>query len=399
MQMNIFIIPSWYPSESRPISGAFIREQVEAVASLCPDIRVIVSTWGFDDGAVPLSHPLKAMRALKWRTQQMRDRVVARNGVWEVFNPYLTCPERFPLGAMRRLLKVNRRNHELAISRFGKIDLIHAHVSYPAGHVARTLAREKEIPYVVTEHMGPFPFASMLERNGDVRREIRLALNDAAATVAVSPVLARDIGAFGLPVTKVIPNLVDERRFQPAAPASDKFIFLTLCSISEQKGIGDLIRAISVWNPETDRFEFRIAGEGQMSLEYQKLAERLGVADRIRWLGPIGRKEVPALFSDCHVYVMPSRHETFGIVYAEAIACGKPVIATRCGGPEYIVNEHNGRLVNVGDVKDLAKTMQWMATHWSDFDAKIIRADFETRFSRPAVVGELRNLYQSVLAK
>ena len=128
-------------------------------------------------------------------------------------------------------------------------------------------------------------------------------------------------------------------------------------------------------------------------------AQALGLADRVRWLGPVSRVQAPKLFTDCHIYVMPSRHETFGVVYAEAIASGKPIIVTRCGGPEFIVNATNGVLVDVGNVPALSQAMQTMAAHWADYSPQAIRQDFEQRFSRAAVVRQLRALYQEVLNK
>jgi len=397
--MNVLVIPSWYPSLTLPFSGIFIKEQADAIASLCPDIRMIVSTWGFDDGSVPVRQPRRAIASLKWRLAQKHDQVRERDGVWEVFNPCLNWSGRLAWGGMRRLIEVNRRNCRLAAARFGKLDLIHAHVSYPAGHVARILAREIGVPFILTEHMGPFPFPSLLDATGRPRGEIVGAFNHAAARIAVSPPLAASIASFDLPHPMVIPNLVDERRFVPGNPSGEKFAFLTLCAITELKGIDHLIKAIAVWDPPAARFEFRIGGAGPMRKEYEELARQLGVADRVRWIGAVSREEAPALFRDCHVYVMPSRHETFGIVYAEAIASGKPVIATRCGGPESIVNESNGRMVDVGDVDALASTMQWMEENWSSFSPAAIREDFEKRFSRRAVVEQLSAVYRSLVVQ
>lgn len=91
--------------------------------------------------------------------------------------------------------------------------------------------------------------------------------------------------------------------------------------------------------------------------------------------------------------------ETSGTVYAEAIASGKPVIATRCGGPEFIVNDGNGLLVNIGDAPMLAQAMQTLAANWAQYSPQTIRLDFEQRFSRQAVVRQLRILYDQVLRK
>ena len=395
--MNLFIIPSWYPSQAQPIGGIFTKEQAEAIAEFCPDIRVMVSTWGHCDGELSIRSPLQAIKVLKWRLQQRNDQVRKHHAVCEIFNPVLSWSHRLPFGGVKRLRDVNRRNLRLAIERFGKIDIIHAHVSYPAGYVASILSREFGLPYVLTEHMSPFPFPSLM-RDGELMPEIKQAFAHAYESIAVSPSLGHRMAALGLKAPIVIPNVVDERRFRLGGPPpSDKFVFFTLCGLTDQKGIDHLLEAIALWNPPADHFEFRIGGDGTMREAYQAMAQRLGVSDRVRWLGAVSREDAPRLFRECHIYVMPSRHETFGVVYAEAIASGKPIIATRCGGPESIVNETNGRLVEIGDVKGLSAAMQQMAAQWDQFSPVAIHQDFDRRFSRSAVVAQLRTLYERVI--
>lgn len=393
--MNIFLIPSWYPSARQPIAGIFTREQAEAVAALCADIRVIVSTWGHAEGTIPLRKPLQAFETFRWWLRQPNNQITVRNGVFEVFNPVLDWSSRLPFGGAQRLLNANRQNYKLAEKQFGKVDLIHAHVSYPAGYIARLLSKEFDAPYILTEHMSPFPFPSHLKK-GRPRQEIIEAFAHAAASVAVSPSLARRIASFGFAEPVVIPNVVDERKFQISMPESNRFVFFTLCGLSDQKGIDHLLQAIALWNPSPLEVEFRIGGDGPLRKSYETMAVDLGLTDRVRFLGPISREDAPELFGQCHAYVMPSRHETFGIVYAEAIASGKPVIATRCGGPESIVNEGNGLLVDIGDIETLARAMQHMVRDWHHYDPLRIRQDFENRFSRQAVVERLVELYQSV---
>jgi glycosyltransferase involved in cell wall biosynthesis len=396
--MNLFIIPSWYPSAAQPLSGVFVKEQAEAIAEMCPDIHVIMSTWGHLDCELQIRHPFKCIEALKWRMQQRENKVVSRDNMHEVFNPCLTWTEKLPVRSIGRLISVNRANFSLASRCFGKIDLIHAHVSYPAGYIASILAKEYDIPYVMTEHMGPFPLPHYW-RDGKPFPEITEAFAHASKTVAVSPALAKQIAALGYREPCVIPNAIDEKRFSMGKPSSSKFVFFTLCGLTRSKGIDHLLEAIARWNPPADRFEFRIGGDGPMRGEYETLSRNLGVSDRVKWLGEISREEAPELFRSCHVYVMPSQHETFGVVFAEAIASGKPVIATRCGGPEFIVNNANGRMVDVGDIDALANTMQWMAENWSAFDPVAIRDDFMRRFSREAVVNQLHDLYKEILKK
>lgn len=396
--MNLFLIPSWYPSASSPVAGCFTQEQAEAIAGLMTDIRVLVSLWGHADSLLPARNPWLWPQRFIWYLQQGVDQVRERNGVYEIFNAKINWSERLPFGGARQLINVNRRNFKLAQQRFGPIDLIHAHVSYPGGHIASVLSQEFDLPYVLTEHMSPFPFSSLM-RDNQPFPEISEAFRKASASIAVSPSLSKRIASFGYSTPRVIPNMVNERAFSLGQPKGSKKIFFTLCAISEQKGIDHLLEAIALWNPPADQFEFRIGGDGPQREAYQAKAEAMGLGDRVRWLGHVSRAQAPELFTDCHIFVMPSRHETFGVVYAEAIASGKPVIATRCGGPEFIVNETNGVLVNVGDVPALSQAMQTMANQLESYSAQAIRQDFEQRFSRAAVVCKLRMLYEEVLGK
>jgi glycosyltransferase involved in cell wall biosynthesis len=394
--VNLFIIPSWYPSKQNPIAGIFTQEQAIAIAEVGENINVIVSTWGHSGkGDVSLLSPLRLISALIWKVISEKNKWTQVAGIHEIFNPAITWSSRLPFGGVQRLLGPNRRNLQAAMKRFGTVELIHAHVSFPAGYVASILSREFGIPYVLTEHMSPFPFPSLM-REGKPLPEIAQAFANAAEAIAVSPSLAKRIATFGYREPVVIPNVVDERRFLLGEPSSDKFVFFTLGGLTDQKGVGHLLEAIALWNPPADRFEFRIGGDGPMRATYQAMAEHLGVADRVRWLGPVSREDAPHQFRECHIYVMPSRHETFGVVYAEAIACGKPIIATRCGGPEFIVNDLNGCLVEVGDVDGLANKLDWMYRHWDGYNPELIRSDFEQRFSRRAVVGQLQSLYKNV---
>lgn len=396
--MNLFLIPSWYPSDANPFSGIFIKEQAEAIAELVPDIQVLVSLWGHADGVLNASRPWIWPQRMLWRLRQQRDVITKCNGIHEVFNPKISWSDRLPLGGARQFIAVNRRNFLLAKQKFGHIDLMHAHVSYPGGYLASLLGREFGVPYVLTEHMGPFPFPNLM-RGQRPLPEITDAFAYATANIAVSSSLAQRIASFGYSQPSVIPNMVDERVFSLGIPKGKKIVFFTLCGISQQKGIDHLLEAIALWNPPADRFEFRIGGDGPQLAAYQARVRELGLGDCIRWLGAVRREHVPEMFKECNIFVLPSRYETFGVVYAEAIACGKPIIATRCGGPESIVNKNNGLLVDIDDVFALSHAMQTLAENWTKYDPQVIRNDFEQRFSRGAVVNQLKSIYNEVLRK
>jgi len=116
------------------------------------------------------------------------------------------------LAVVKRIYTSIKKTVERVLDKFGKIDIIHAQVSYPAGFIAYKISKEFNIPYVLTEHMSPFPFKSLLKANKPID-EIITAFQNANRTIAVSRALCNHIKSFGLTCTDVVPNLVDESKF------------------------------------------------------------------------------------------------------------------------------------------------------------------------------------------
>lgn len=397
---NIFVIPSWFPSELNPLDGTFTKEQVEALAAYSGDrYRYIVSDWGFSDTNVSFRLLNDAIKKVIYFLKRKRGHYYKVNDVHYIENPYLKISPKIPyLGSFDRLVDVHIKSIRKSEELFGKIDLIHAHVSYPAGFLSHKLSSILKIPYIITEHMSPFPFNRY--RNGKhTNKEIDDAIMNANAVIAVSESHAAQIESYGFPKPRVIPNLVDETLFQPLPePISlEPFTFFSLGFLEKRKGVHDLIKAISIWNPSAGKVRFGIGGDGEELLTLQALANQLDVNHLITWYGNITRDQAATFMKQCHAFVLPSYAESFGLVYAEAIACGKPVIATKCGGPESIVNATNGLLVPVADPEKLSEALQSIFANYTMYDPQKIRLDFEQRFSRKAVVEKISSLYDEVL--
>ena len=99
-----------------------------------------------------------------------------------------------------------------------------------------------------------------------------------------------------------------------------------------------------------------------MERELHLLARRLEIEPRVRWLGRLDRQRALEEYRACDCFVQPSHLESFSIVVLEALACGKPVIATRCGGPEFMITPENGLLVAKQDPSGLARAMRGMVS-------------------------------------
>lgn len=403
--MKLLLIPSWFPSENMPMAGRFVLDQALALQRHVQPMQLAVASWGHHDGALSLREPRRSLRALRWRLMQPASaQWQQREGLDCAFSPSLSWTLRWSGGGVRGQLVACRRALELALQRWGSIDLLHAHVCFPGGWIARQLSREFCIPYVLTEHMGPFPFPALRQRDGRLDARLVPVFDDAAAVLAVSPALADTIRAEGLRCDGVLSNVVDVQRFAVASAAvgprpARPWVLLALGGLHRVKGFDLLLQALQLWNPPSGSVELRIGGDGPERTALQAQARVLGLEDRVRWLGGLHPEQVPDVLAGADALVLASRHETFGVVLAEALAAGRPVLATRCGGPESVVHDGVGRLVPTEDVPALAQGLAWLHQHSSDFDPEALRQDALQRFGPAAVARRLQAVYVRVLAQ
>jgi glycosyltransferase involved in cell wall biosynthesis len=396
--MHVFVVPSWYPHPAEPTDGVFVEEQAHALAELRPDWRVSVGLWGQGALSVPRTRPWQLPGfALRVVRERGATRMQPLSNLVEYRHPRVTWSPRLRDGRWRAALSSVGHALALATAEAGPPDVIHAHVGFPGGAIARTLSDAHGIPYLVTEHMSPFPLPALL-RDGALHPELRRALAGAGATIAVSAALADAVAAWDLPRPQVVPNLVDERLFTLGrAHASGPVVFLAVGRVGPQKGFDVLVEALGRLAPEVrSGVRLRLAGGGDPRALLAQ-AERLGVSDHIVWLGQLGRAETAAEMRSCDCFVLPSRHESFGIVVAEALASGRPVVATRSGGPEELVTEENGILVPPADPAALADALAQMTQAARSYDPEALRTACLARFSRARVVDELERIYASVV--
>ncbi len=140
--------------------------------------------------------------------------------------------------------------------------------------------------------------------------------------------------------------------------------FISMARLLHWKGMHLSIRAFAGANLPKD-VEYWILGEGPEDANLLTLAQELGVADRVKFLGRLPRPETLQKLSECHVLVHASLHDSGGWVCLEAMAAGRPVICLDLGGPSVQVNEETGIRVPAHDpsqvVEDLALAMTRLA--------------------------------------
>jgi glycosyltransferase involved in cell wall biosynthesis len=144
--------------------------------------------------------------------------------------------------------------------------------------------------------------------------------------------------------------------------------FISVGSLVGLKGFDLIINALSM-SKSLAKCMLSIIGSGPEEANLHRLIEANGLQDKVHLLGQKTSDEVSAQIAASDCFILLSRRETFGIVYIEAMAKGKPVIATICGGPEGFVNDTNGILIPTDDVEAAAKAIDYMVENLDKYES------------------------------
>jgi glycosyltransferase involved in cell wall biosynthesis len=242
-------------------------------------------------------------------------------------------------GGKRRYLELAQRT-----ARARKPDVVYAHFLVPAGLIAALAGRA---PLVVTAHgrdvrnIGELP---------GVATATRVVARRAATIICVSEYLRRELET-RLPEaqgkTEVVSSGVDLERFTPAPAPDGPPRYLCVGSLSERKNVVRLADAFAQLGEGTLTF----VGDGPLRAQLES-------RDRVTVHGRVAHDEIPALLAQSHVLAQPSLLEPLGQSLLEAMAMGRPVVATRIGGPPEFVPPEAGVLVDPLDVDGLARALR-----------------------------------------
>jgi teichuronic acid biosynthesis glycosyltransferase TuaC len=263
-----------------------------------------------------------------------------------------------------------------------RLDVIHAHFGYPDGVVAARLGRRHRVPVLMTERA---PWVPWMEVAPAVRAQAVRASHEAAFHIAVSCYVHTTIARFGGDSDRLrtIPNGVDERLFTRPwhESARDPERILYVGRIHSIKVVDVLLRSMRRLIERRPSARLTLVGGGFIYRGYQRqedalrrLASEFRLDRHIEFLGGRPLEEVADWMPRSAVLVLPSRAEAFGAVLIEALACGTPVVAARCGGPEDAVNERVGPLVPREDEEALSDAIKDVLAHCERYDPRQLQA-------------------------
>ena len=390
-RLRVLVLSRSYPSDLFPTMGLWVGRPTVLLGERC-DVRVV--------SPVPWCPPLPAGALFdKYARFRRLPKHEVRDGVAVDRPRFLVGPgtSTYPLEAASYYRAVVRRVERL--HRAAPFDLIHAHFVYPDGAAAGRIARRLGIPLVLTEHA---PWQPWLDRLG-IRRQALAAARSAAALLAVSTSVRETMEAELGPDASVdvVPVGVDGDAF-PLGDQSEhhqgQILFVGF--VNYNKGVDVLLEAVAQLRADGRAVRLVLAGGGnyrrtlQQAAELRRYATELELDDTVEFLGQVSPMEIARLMRESAVIVLPSRAESFGAVLVEALASGTPVVATRCGGPEDIVDPTVGELVPAGDARALAAALDSVLRR--SFDPAELRASALERFSWHSIVDRVVSCYEAV---
>ena len=337
--LRVLTLSTLFPNRAEPTLGRFVERQTLALAAR-PGVEVeVVAPVGLP--LWPLSlHPHYSGRAR-----------LPREEVWSglrLHRPrYAVWPKlgarRTPAAMAEALLP---RLREIAM-RF-PFDVIDAEFFWPDGPAAATLARALGVPFSIKARGSDIHVWGARADTGD---QVVAAGRAADGLLAVSEAMKRDMIALGLPEGRIRVHHtgVDADLFVPLDRAEAKSaigihgpLVVTAGALNKRKGQDLAIEAVAA----IPGANLVLVGHGPSRAEFEALARRLGVDDRVRFLGGRPHDELPRWLAMADVTLLPTVSEGLANVWVESLACGTPVVTTDVGGArEAIDRPAAGRLV------------------------------------------------------
>ncbi len=388
--MRLFIIPSWYPTRLHPESGSFFADQARMLQIAGHDITVI-------SAHIHSLHQYFQFNRLK----QQHINPENENGLityrFESINPWPLIQHRFYHYYLRQLLRL----WDQAVTERGKPDAVVVNSSLWAGAALADRLKQEKIPFIVSEHLKEF-----IAPNGftPLQRDCILkTYHNTAGVVATSNALKTGIIQHFPENTnkiQIIPNPVDTNFFvlnpNPVIENS-VFNFVVIALLRPEKNIDLLIKAFSDLLTNKPDCQLTIAGNGPERKSLWALIQKFNLTDRVKLVGYQSPTGVRELLHKSQALVLPSTVETFGVVLIEAMACGLPVLATRCGGPEDIVTPETGLLIEKNNRTALMRGMVNLVEEKNQFDSQKIRDYAVQQFGIKTFTDKYTELLTSII--
>ncbi len=360
--MRVLVMTKIFPNRLEPLSSPFNRRQFAELGKLC-NVEVLATIPWFP-GAPAFRRWSNAGRLTKVPASDTIDGLPVRHP------RYLLLPK-VGHSIAGPLYAASLAPTALALRK--RVDLVLGSWAYPDGFAAVVLADLLGVPAVVKLHGSDMNVVAHLR---GPRKRLAWALPRAERVIAVSAALAEQARALGVAPERVdvVRNGIDRNTFRPRDRAEarrslgldpEESIVLYVGHVTRPKGALDLVRAFESAGPRLKNARLAMVGDGADAAECVALARELGV--KATFAGSRPHSEVATWLAACDLLALPSWNEGMPNVVLEALASGRPVVASRVGGiPEVVDSDVAGALVPAQDAVALGRALELVLSREHD---------------------------------
>lgn len=388
--MRVLMIPSFFRNKDNISSGSFFSDQAILMKKKGHDVSIVFADTYSLKHIAEYFHYMEKNEILSG-VPVFRDRIIAplkHNGILGNERAFVNC-----------CLKIVENTFYKDFS----FDIIHAQNCVWAGAAAKALSQKYGVPYIITEHSSMFELAD--EKTMDaVGSHVSQILNDASAVICVSERLKRAVNQYTNNCITVIGNVVDSNVYslvKRSRSDTSPFVFtavafLTTADRVELKGVDLLLKGFKVFVKENTNSVLKIIGVPQNFSYISQMVLEEGLDGKVSILKPLLKEQIFSEYKTTDCFVLLSKYETFGLVYAEAMATGLPVITTDVGIAAEIVNESTGVVCYERTPECVADALSKVYARYKTYDAKAIREKIISKYDKNAVAFQIEKVYRSI---
>lgn len=369
--INLLVLPELFPEFEGDWRGVFIEDYLKSVESINTQTLY-----------VRLSGDKKGITDENFRGQFKVRRVNLTN---KKVSPFIK-----PFMYLKWFVKGIKLGKA-----YSETNIIHAHGGVLNGTLAYFISKKLNVPFIVTEHTGPY--SRIL--NSWVKSKIsKFVFNKAAKVLVVSEYQKNEVLKLGIPADKVEVsyNPVNTETFKTSLENDSK----TIAFVSRLDEFKGGLRTVKAFHQITEKYsEYKLAmvGEGEETAAIEAYVIANNLSDKITLKGTLTKLQIAEVLGSSSFFVFPSRHETFGLVVAEALSCGLPVVCTSLTSPKEFINDKNGILVSPDNIDEIVKGMETMIANREMYNSELIHSQIEERFGLENFGRYLIELYNRVI--
>ena len=388
--LHILFTAAWYPNRMNKGDGVFVEKHASAI-SLKHNVSVLLVK----------ADPLVSNK-YEIETEKKENLTIYR-----IYVPKVKSEIPLFSGVLRFLyfIRGSVAGYKLIVKEKGKVDISHINVLTRAGLIPYFLKKVNKIPYIITEHWSRYA-RSEYPANFIHKKITEQIVKNAAFVAPVSNNLKNALINKNLNNDNfaIISNVVNTDIFKvkhlSETRKSNKVVFTHVSWMrDDSKNISGIIEVIKQLSLVRNDFTLRLIGEGIDKDKFVAKTKELGLEDFITFTGPKSGDSLASELRNSDFFILFSNYENQPVCILEALSSGIPVISTKVGMLEELIDKNKGILIEPKDKKALLNSILFMMDNFSNYKSEELHNYVEANFSPDIILERYNSLYFAAMNK